>query len=965
MSEKPNKKTRKKKKKSGGGCNPCGCIIGVLLVFILVLGVGVGVGGYYANQFVVENFGVSIPEAFSLVGEITTVDESKIVTNAPKPEDEQALYDSVSDTLLLKDGTIDGELFDSLLSSFGLGVGGDSGDNQDGEGDGGAVTLSVRLTDGGEGGDNQDGEGEDMLNAVMDILQKENVDPEKIEQVVDIDFERDYKDKFVLNVKDVQLMSIVNKLWVDMTASVSEGAEIINSVEPVQLILGVDENSAPVFTITLKINMEEIVNGFITPDLGLPDFAVNIVKGFIPRAMYITASITVGEEQTTGTIYINSMSEESLGKLYGIIDGVLTLTGNDTDSRTMINEMVDGFATPMIESIDQVLNLRQNVSEGYIGLDLFSMIAENTFPELSGGDLAMLYTRVLQADVEKMKESNAEKFFKQPVEEVDGTIIMSAEATEQDFMREFSDKYLMHTNFWINPDDTAEHKKIYLTPTEEEKAELGLEEVNLGFDDVSALFGMGESELDLSLGLELKSLLDTHGLNKPIGGFENGATDEQKADRSQWYVYRPQEEIEFYLTDKMLAALIDSQLATMLEGNEMLSDIELLFISLELGEEETVSADDTLDETDAGDISLQRNFVSMGVTVKTAELFNDMDFVTNLIDEEIGMIITMDVTPALAESALSAPKICYCDFTVEQTEKLLAVLEKVGLSFFSATEINSQFASPVREAIATMETVLGSIEIMDGKIHLPDAFTLIARNGFPVSPEHTHNDLPIEITGEEIHEVMRGLYNIPQIETKIVGDKPHHFLLNKNPDGWLGWTDADAGVTVLPGDAITMFGGLENDVAGVLDIEAQMHTLATTLEFLGVPAFNFEQIGSAIGYAEDDANGVIYMAYEYDIASYLDDGSTDSSYLPLETIYANFVVDASANYQEYNIGGVKIKYYPTTLKVNTMTEKQQSDLLDMIAYIDEDNADKFSLLEIEMGVLAYGIKNGWTQLLAH
>ena len=960
MSNKPNKKTRKQKTSSGGGCNPCGCIVGILLVFILVLGVGVGVGGYYANQYVVDNFGVSIPEAFSLLGEVTTVDESKIVTNAPTPEDEQGLYDSVSDTLLLKDGTIDSELFGSLLSSFGLSGGGESseGGGEGLEGGEGAGTLAVRLTEGG-GGD------EEMVDAIMDILKKENIDPEKLALVADIDFETEYKDKFVLNVKDTQLMAIVNKIWDDMTSSMaeSEGAELINSIEPVQLVLSVDDNENPVFTLTLKVNIEELTSGMFTADSGIPEFAIDIIKGFIPKSLYLTAALTIEEEQITAGVYINSMTAQSLEKLHGVIGGVLTLMGNDTDSKEMINGLVGEFATPVIDSLDGILDLRKNVTDGYIGLDLFSLIAENTFPELSGGDLAMLYTRVMQADVEKMKEQNATKFFKQQIEDIDGTIIMSTEATEQEFMHEFSDKYLMHTNFWVDPDDTAEHKKIYLTPTAEQIGTLALEEVNLGFSDVAALFGMGESELDLSLGLELKSLLDTHGLNKPIGGFSESATEEEKADRSQWYVYRPQDEIEFYLTDKMLAALINSQITEMLEGNEMLSDLELIFVALELGEEETVSADATITESDSGEVTIQRNLVSMGVTLKTEHLFGDMDFVANLIDEEIGVIITMDVTPALKTDALSAPSLCYCDFTPEQTKELLSVLETVGISFFSAEEINTQFATPVRDAISMMESALGSIEIMNGKIHLPDAFTLIAANGFPVDPARTHNGSVIDLTGEEIHDVMRALYNIPQIETVEISGNPHHFLLDKNPDGWLGWTDADAGVTVLPGDAFTMFGGLENDEEGTLGMEAQMHALAQMLELLGVPAFDFEQIGNAIGYADDTVNDTLYMAYEYDIASYLDDGSTDSSYLPLETIYANFVVDTSADHQEYNIGGVKIKYYPTTLKVNTMTEKQQSDLLDMIAYIDEENADKFTLLEMEMGVLAYGIKNGWSSLL--
>lgn len=914
------KKAKNKKKKKGFSC--CGCMLTVFVV-VLVLVVGAaGVGIYFANDYIQNNFNMSLWDTFSVVGDLYSAPKDQIVTNAPSDGDDQAFYDGVNSALMLKEGTIDEQFIDDLIKEMGE-------QNTD------PVTKGAFFSDGG---------GEEQENALAqkltDILKRENIDMNKLAKFTDdYDYSANYNTDFILSFSDRQITAIINKVFTSALEEIADPkvSAVVSNLTFEQFILDNDGTNVKIIA-TLGIDVSKMLDSVLASmdgeiDVEIPQSAIGIVKGVLPKQMFVSLEIIVGDTITTDVI-INKMDAQSRDRAHKLITGILKLSGETIDSREWINQNLTPQLKPAIDSLNEYLDLKNNVSKNTIKLDILSLIAENAFEDVTGENLAQLYTSVLRADADKMVEENAEKLFKNAEIDPDsGETIYSAQQAEQEFLTEFTSKYLMHDYFWV---DENNGNKIYLNPTPQQVSTLNLTEIHLSFADVAALFGLGESELDMSLGLELADLLDTHGLTKAMGGVETEG-------RTLWFVNRPYEEMKFNLTDRMLGALVNSQVSSLL-GDE-LPDLDLLFVNVTKGEEEMVKESDLVGvDTDpdfAPMVSITRQYVTLGLTIDTSFMGEDAQFISNLLGDKIGLIAKLDITPKLKESALNKIEFNYCDLSEERTEKLMETIEKIGVELFSEESLKDTLLVPVRSAITKIEEIAGELVIDNGKIILPDAFHLISTYAFPYDESKTYDGTPIVLGGDEIHELLQKLYNIPDVD---IVSETEHYLVDVTTKSW-----GEGGDKIVPGDAESYYGagkannrvmakGLTKLLAGEIPVGASAPDID-----LG------SDIGMAIGYYNDV--DTMYLSFEYFLPNRLcpDDGEP---IVPIDRVFATFYVDKT---QTTSVAGETI--YVAKLVVNDLTDAQMLTLQKMMEYLTPGGALDISKLELEIGALAYALEN--------
>lgn len=919
---KEKKRKEKKKKKKGFSC--CGCMLGVFLALVVVVVGAAGVGLYFANDYVQNNFDMTLWDTFSVVGDLYNADRGKVVTNAPVAGDEEAFYDGVNGALMLKEGTIDEQFIDDLIAASGE-------QNSD------PVTKGAFFSDGG--GDEQE-QADEIMQKLMDVLKRENIDTEKLAKFTDdYDYSANYDTDFVLSFSDRQITAIINKIFTSALESQSEPTvqAVVSNLTFEQLILDNDGTNVKMLA-TVGLNFTNMIDGILNNasaemDVEVPSSIIGFVKGILPKQIYVSLELTIGDTVTTDII-INSMDAQSRERTHKLITGILKLSGETIDSHEWLNQNISTQIQPAIDSVNEYLDLKNNVSKNSIKIDVMSLIAKNAFEDVSGEDLAQLYTSVLRADAQKMREENAEKMFKTAQIDPDsGETIYSAEQAEKEFLTEFTTKYLMHDYFWV---DESHDNKIYLEPTPEQISTLGLTEIHLDFSDVAALFGLGESELDMSLGLELADLLDTHGLTRAMGGAET-------EDRTLWFVNRPYEEMKFNLTDRMLGALVNSQASSML--GEEFSDLDLLFVNVSKGEEETVKESDLVGvDTDPDHsplVSITRQYVTVGLTLGVTGVGEDAQFFANLLGDEIGIIAKLDITPKLKESALSSVEIQYCDLSGERTEKMMNTIEKMGVELLNEETLKENLLIPVRSAIIHIEEIAGELTIENGKIILPDAFHLISTYAFPYDESKTYGGEPIVLEGDEIHELLQKLYNIPDVE---IVSETEHYLVNATTKSW-----GEGAEKIVPGDAASYYG------AGKTNNRVMTKGLTKLLNGelpAGTPAPDIDlgsDIGMAIGYFNE--TDTMYLSFEYFLPSRLCPDGEDPI-IPLERVFATFYVDKN---ETITVAGETI--YKAKLVVNDLTDEQMVTLQEMMEYLTPGGSLDITELEVEIGALAYALEN--------
>lgn len=324
---------------------------------------------------------------------------------------------------------------------------------------------------------------------------------------------------------------------------------------------------------------------------------------------------------------------------------------------------------------------------------------------------------------------------------------------------------------------------------------------------------------------------------------------------------------------------------------------------------------------------VKRSYMTMGFTVNTAQLFGDIDLISGLLEEELGLIATVELTPELDAKYLTAPVLRYADLSAKRTSEMIDVLVKAGMDSLTSEKIQELIGTPVRDAIITMRDTLGGIEL-DSAVIVPDVFTLLTEQMFPRDEQKKIGGTVIEFGDGEIKGLLEALYDIPEITTTTDGKT----YLTKD------------------GVYVDVFGtGLDNATGKVDKLNSYISLSSSLPTGITLPELDSD-LGKVVGYYYGSTNNKMFLAYEYSLAQYLGGDSSASGLLTVEKIYATFEID-------FNTEGVSTTVSSSKMTVNKMTDEKKNTLDKMLTYLDEDNEGKLSDLESNVGSFALGVKN--------
>ncbi|MBQ8882688.1 MAG: hypothetical protein IJY70_04795, partial [Clostridia bacterium] len=897
MKEDKKKELKEKVKKSKRGC---GCALASLSIFLVVLIGGLGVGAFFADGYLQDNFGIGIIDAVGLVGNLSNPNRSEVVTNATTQNDKDSLYQSFDEKLLFKDGTFTQENMDDILNEiFKL----DTGESQPLTGGSGSLSPTIE-----------------------NLIKKENIDYDavRVKFVDGYDYESNYESDFVLTLTDRQLKIFAERLLMSNLESMGDGLNgLIEKITFEQLKM-TRENDCPKMSITVRLDVDAFIDDYMPEGM---EFPASVAKFFLPNEIFIILEVEMAE-QNEYSFKFNAMDGDSQSKMYKLLSGILKLTGQEeTDPNKFLYDLMDTAVVDFIDSASKWIDIENVTTDGCVTLDLYKLVAQSVAPDLTPIEFVKLYTSVVVADADNMLNEYRDNLFKQMS---DGeNPVYTAEKVQNEFKDEFHNKYLLHEDFYVDKDAVEGKQKVFFAPSQEQINSLGLTHYTLAFSDISALFGVGESDMITELngyGVDLKSLLDTSGLMKKLGGDET-------QNRNEWFVSTAEDEqLKFIFTDKMLAALIDSQLESVLGGiSDSFSGFELEFLQIEKGATESVANGNIVGNTnpDLEMVDINRVYVTLGFIVSTADLIDGVGAVGEIMPEKIGFVIKLDVTPMLVSSALNPYEISYCDLSASRTGEMLATLKKLGISVLTQTEVEDYLLTPIRDMFNSITEMMGEIAVENGKIVLNDIFEVIARQGFEPTPEVKviyGND--VSVTRDEVKAVLKGLTFTPS--TTVVGGREY---LSDTPT-------AEETLNGVLGCANAYYGGKANDRETTVKFNDNF--LEPTKENFGL---SLNKVGDAIGYYNNSSERYMYITMTYDLSSYLYE--QDMCLLPIKTVYATFVIDKQTTVQ---FSGASA--YSTKLLINGMGESEMASLEKMLVFGNTDNYGAFTKLEGEMGILA-------------
>lgn len=943
--EKEKNKENKPEKKKKLGC--CGCLAIFCLVFVLIIGAGVGVGWYFGDSYMKKNFDISLVDAFGVLRGLYKADEKAIVTNAPTDEDDDRFYAAVGESLYLKDGALDSDSFAFISGSLrGETSSSDGGDSTTTPLD--AQVQAVRAA-AAEGNDK---------SAIENLINRDNMDLEKIRAkfVEGYDYSGNYEADFTAEVTDRELFSVLKaELEKELQGNENPALKYL-TIE--QMSLKKSASGNPVVSMVAKLDLR----GYLGTQLGdAPEIAKWAATTMLPKSLFVTADVEVAEN-LTAEILINQMDEKKQANVYKLISGMLKMQGAEkTDAKAFISDAINGAMGGAVKSIDKALDLKKNVTDGKIRLDVYSALASTSFSgkNLSGVELAKTYASVAYADVDKMLKDNESLLFENKWYK-DGAIIYSVSdvpgATRIDygdeFTEEFSTKYLMNTEFYRGIDSKTYfnpvwtdviNKKSYMQSelkfkdgthpeavfatlyrlkaephtvkleidggTEDEYDILVLgDHVKLEFKDVAALMGVGTSEK--TQGLKLEALFDSRKLTKKLGGEEANSRDEQ-------FLYCSDDELRFNLTDKMLARLMAEQTESVFSSGALSSSMKLKFVGLYTGKlNDVIALTDDNGQPTGGTVTVDRKFMTVGFTTATREAFGSgSDMISAIAGDTLGIIVKLDITPGLEDKYLAEPELDYANLDKSRTADMTATLEKTGVSSLKPQELDRQIGKPVRDLIKKMSDTLGSVTVENEKMSVPNVFSLLAAQVFPTNPEKAYKGEQIAIDGIDVHTVLKGVYDIPETET-VDGKR---YIVKKT--------------------------GAAYDYAAERNKTDNLNNITAAFAAVSKPD---EDLGAVIGYYENGSEDIMYITYDYSLAQYLDNSSSDVRLLSTDDVAVTFVIDKSQT------DGAS---YKTTLWVNDMNAVDRTTLEKMITYFNAANENKFAQLEANVGRFAYQIIN--------
>lgn len=929
------KKIKKKK-----GCLR-GCLTS-LLTFVIIIGVLFGVACGVGNHFSKQYLGLGIFDCFGIVGDVLhNPKKSKVVTNPYSAEDAKAFEGEIKKQLFLKESTqID---LDKLLK-----VGTDAINpvsNNNNKLLSSVIELYGKYLPELNTGENGEGEspeegvagGFDILGFIADIFKKENID---IARLKNYDPSNHSANNFVLSDKEVA--ALVNSLINDLVLKIPAIQESLTQfgITNTENLLSLDQliftgkdrmvggasKKIAFVTLTASISIDEIIDNF------LEVWMSRIAKLFLPNRYYLTVEMSIDPSFSEVNLKLNDLNEKSHERVFTAVKNLTTNVPSISGGTTIdLKAMLDDIGVKITEQVvgfTKFIDL-EKIQKGAIEFDVFQTIidvaglnADVTEPEdiLTAPEIVSGLQGILTSDANAAinpdgtwqdQYTDGKEVYYKPADITDLTLV----DYKKEFLNEISKKYLI---------DLSGKDKIEGT------------EDDITFEEILKLFGIGGE----SAAPDIMSLFDSARLKEILG-----------IDPSL---------LKVNLTDRMLGAIINSQISTILGADSAFAayspTVEQVMITKEADANQDI-----------------HTFIEIGLSIKTESLLSGegifFDLLRGLFPEKIMLAIKLDISPELNDGQFLPTQIAYNDLSFDKTLNLLDLIKKFGIDF-SVETILGEVEKPVRDMIKQMSDIIPGLSFVKSAIVLPSVFDTISDMVF--TEKDAEGNKTVIVSGAEVQNALKGL------TIGAEADYENKFVTNKAATDYSDLVrQMELKYYLNLGESKT-FDDIFNKITTGMDFNKDNFNLmgknglfydnksASEL----TPIFSDREIaalikekmsgdGSSLSkFAEIleitiDNNKNLIVKIKVNVSDLF--VGDNASIVPVDVLYITASVDTKNVLTFTTPEGVEKSYYKTSLSVNDMTENEFNVLVKMLDFINKDNSSAFDLTEkaIEIGEMIF------------
>lgn len=721
-----------KSKRAGRWNGIVACIV-VFVLCVALIGTAIGLTNKLLDKFTFEFTGYKFGEIRSLISGIFDKNTKKIeesIDNPIQAADVKGFYDKINATLFLKDGyeLNTDKIYNAVFKEK---------DSQDADKNRQTVLnmLSVYGVDASEFGikaaDNENGEDSEgektdeaqgdsaVLDLLYDIL--ENIDPEKLKAADEEDFKLQLLDKEIGAFISDLLMRILsdpdNSLLGEFGDTLAEyGISLGEMVALNQLsflsspynIEGVDTNVVMLkATASLKTKSTALafLEGFAEsknmPDI-LESIARNFIKSNLPEKTFLT--VTMGLSHDVGLkVNFNRMDDAKMNSLFSLI-GKIT----KKDIQASINEGFSEAAKSLYETINDTIDITRFLSADHeITVPVFDMALDMTVNkqlEEQGGEKIRIteIMDILRSEIPSIKTHDFNNWYR-----------LDKDASEKDWIYVLDENWEQDAAGEWTYTGSGQYEGVVLTEDNKVKFEdefihalqrsYGLDE-SLTFDKVIETFMGGNSSEESS-----DKDISEEGSDNEI----NGIIDMFNSDKLKDVLQNDAGGV--VINDRMIAAIVNSQMDTVLNDNNFGDAVKLAYVALT--------------KEDVGQTA--HNLLELGVFVEIGTLLGDAmgdnrlaDAVAGILPEKVLIkIYDVDITPELPEGEeYLGLKFGYNDLPDETADHYIEILK--NLAGFDTSKFNSVSAQ-VRDILDKMSSVI-PVTLGESSMDLPEIYETLA-----------------------------------------------------------------------------------------------------------------------------------------------------------------------------------------------------------------------------------------------
>ena len=673
-------------KKKRGCC--CSCFLTVFIISLVLIVGGTIVGCVFLDKFTKEKFDMSLKETFGVVSSLYWAKDKDIVTNGYTEADEEGFNSEIKKQLFLKDSAqldIAGAVQEALALT---GNGGQSSADP--------LTAAVGLysesgesdtADGTDGSGASKGVNEKLLDFITGLVDEDSVDYDRLKNYSD-----DKYDEFCLNIQDRELAAFLNAVITEymnsnaeLSAQLSEfGIDSVDRIAALREInFGVenrtyitetgeyssDKKDVAVAYITLQLKLDNAVESVVSSRVSNKFFSMLAsagIKAVLPNNLYVTVGIGLSDNIGINVRLNRIDTDEELQSTYKLVRGISGLAGSEFDLKQYLDDTANEKINPIVEKLDGAADYSK-MSEHKMVVDTYGVLASlisdsDETDKLTGPELLGTVSSLVTSDP------------------------YGAVADEHRY------------DIWYEKDGVRyrlDDENLPQGAVKVDYAELFMEQLDSKYlvdvferDDTGAFVLDGNGRKIVMEGRSFSELIKAFGMD----GGSAALNDLINMDRYHEIASLSADQLKITVTDKMFGAIVTENLASLGADAVQSTGLDARVIQLAI-----INRTDGEKSTDWADISaeidMQSYFDGLGGIGSFLGIF---------LPDKIVVTVSVDITVGRTEETREPSTLRYNSMTAEQTEKMLSVMEKFGVSGFDTASLTSMIADPVHQIFDNM-----------------------------------------------------------------------------------------------------------------------------------------------------------------------------------------------------------------------------------------------------------------------